>query len=202
MGQFRRLLSGPPPKNQGTNDVSNSSSGQAKPNRGLRRSEGQLEESGLPWLSCRGYGTIAARTGVLMDDSPRDFVHELRSGILRKRVGQIALAVVLAEACIRFLNSLTWLLVVPGIAWLLRGHTESVLFRDKLVVPWEQLFGSLLEFILAIIFVFYVNRWIRGSLPKPSSPEAHVSTPPPHEQLQVNYNLVGQPLADRDTPEQ
>jgi len=33
-----------------------------------------------------------------MDDTPRAFFEELRSGILKKRVGQIALAVVLAEA--------------------------------------------------------------------------------------------------------
>jgi large-conductance mechanosensitive channel len=129
-------------------------------------------------------------------------VHEFRSAILRKRVGQIALAVVLAEACIRFLNSLIWFLVVPGIAWLLQGHTESVLFRDRLVVPWEQLFGSFLEFILAIIFVFYANRWIRGSLPKPRSVETHVSRPALPEEHQVVYNLVGQtqsPISE-DTP--
>ena len=129
-------------------------------------------------------------------------MHELRSAILKKRVGQIALAVVLAEACIRFLNSLIWFLVVPIIAWWLRGRTESVLFRDRLVFPWEQLFGSLLEFLLAIIFVFYVNRWIRGSLPKPSTPELHVSRPSPQEEQQAYYNLAGQPLSptEQDTP--
>jgi large-conductance mechanosensitive channel len=32
-----------------------------------------------------------------MDDTPRAFLEEFRSSILKKRVGQIALAVVLAE---------------------------------------------------------------------------------------------------------
>jgi len=131
-----------------------------------------------------------------MDNSPREFAHELRSAVLKKRVGQIALAVVLAEACIRFLNSLIWFLVIPIVASLLQGHTESVFFQNKLIFPWEQLFGSLLEFILAIVFVFYVNRWIRGSLPKPSAPEeAQVFEPPRQEDEQVYYNLAGQPLS-------
>jgi large-conductance mechanosensitive channel len=124
-----------------------------------------------------------------MDDSPRAFAQEFRFAILRKRVGQIALAVVFAEACIRFLNSLIWFLVVAIVASLLNGHTESVLFRDRLVFPWEQLFGSLLEFILAVVFVFYVNRWIRGSSPKPRSEEANVSRPSLQEEQPVYYNL-------------
>jgi large-conductance mechanosensitive channel len=144
-----------------------------------------------PARLCHNYG----ETGVLMDDSPKEFAHELRSAILKKRVGQIALAVVLAEACIRFLSALIWFLIVPFVAWPLRGHTESVLFANKLVFPWEQLFGSLLEFILAIVFVFYVNRWIQGSLPKPTIPgETHVRESP-QEDEQVYYNLAGQPLS-------
>jgi len=137
-----------------------------------------------------------------MDDSPREFVREFKAAILKKRVGQIALAVVLAEACIRLLNSLVWYLVVPVFAWLLEGHSESVLFRNKLVFPWNQLFGSALEFILAIIFVFYVNRWIRGSLPEPrSAQESDVLASSPEEEKQVYYNLTGEPLnpTEQDT---
>ena len=33
-----------------------------------------------------------------MDDTPKAFLEELRTSVLKKRVGQIALAVVLAEA--------------------------------------------------------------------------------------------------------
>jgi len=40
-----------------------------------------------------------------MDDSPREFLDGLKLTIFRRRIGQIALAVVLAEACIRYLNS-------------------------------------------------------------------------------------------------
>ena len=123
-----------------------------------------------------------------MDDSPKHFVHEFRSAILKKRVGQIALAVVLAEACIRFLNSLLWYAVVPAIAWILQGHTESVMFRDHLVLPWERLFGSLLEFLVAIIFVFYANRWIRGR------GRAKAETPISEDQPDY-YNLAGEPVS-------
>jgi large-conductance mechanosensitive channel len=131
-----------------------------------------------------------------VDDSPRAFAHEFRSAILRKRVGQIALAVVLAEACIRLLYALVWFLVVPFIAFLFRGHTESVLFPDRLVFPWQQLFGSCLEFALALIFVFYVNRWIRGSLPRPyAREEMRVPEETNPEPEPVYYNIAGGPVS-------
>jgi hypothetical protein len=41
-------------------------------------------------------------------DTPKALVEELRSALLRKRVGQIALAVVLAEGAWRLINSLVW----------------------------------------------------------------------------------------------
>ena len=95
-----------------------------------------------------------------MDETPRQFAQELRSSLLKKFVGRIAVAIVLAEACLRFLNALTWFLVIPIIAIVLNGQTESVLFKNHKVFPWEQLFGSTVEFAGTLIFVFYVNRWI------------------------------------------
>jgi large-conductance mechanosensitive channel len=99
-----------------------------------------------------------------MDDTPRQFIDELRLAIVRRRIGQIALAVVLAEECIRYLSAIVWYLVIPMIAGLLEGHTESVLFQSQRNrnFPWLQLFGSTLEFVAVIIFVFYVNRWLYG----------------------------------------
>ena len=97
-----------------------------------------------------------------MDETPRQFIEELKSAILRRRIGQIALAVVLAEECIRFLNSLIWYLIIPVISNALAGHTESVLFASKRDFPWIQLVGAFLEFATALTFVFYVNRWIHG----------------------------------------
>src|SRR5262249_59613953 len=81
---------------------------------------------------------------VYMDDTPKHFMQELRSSILRKRAGQIAVAVVLAEACLRLLNALTWFLVIPAIANVLNGHSESVLFQTRRQIPIEQLLGSVL----------------------------------------------------------
>src|SRR5437016_2409664 len=98
-----------------------------------------------------------------MDDSPKGFLEELRSSILKKRVGQIALAVVLAQAVWRLVNSLTWYLIIPVIGKSLRGHTESVLYETATThpIPWENLVGSLLEFALTLIVVFYLNRWVQ-----------------------------------------
>jgi large-conductance mechanosensitive channel len=139
---------------------------------------------------------LLAVQGVYLDDSPKAFGHEFKSAILKKRVGQIALAVVLAEGCIRFLYALTWFLVIPTISSLLNGHTESVLFTSKAVFPWQQLFGSSLEFALTIIFVFYVNRWIRGTLPKPHVLSALEKAEPPEPRREEMYfNIAGQPLS-------
>jgi large-conductance mechanosensitive channel len=145
-----------------------------------------------------------------MDDTPGHFVQELRSSLLKKRAGQIALAVILAEACLRFLNALTWFLIVPIIATLLKGHTESVLFetQTRAPFPWQPLFGSALDFAVALIFVFYLNRWIHrapgeGGVPltaveQLSQTEADIT---PHQTQdrpsEILYNLVG----DRVSPE-
>ena len=98
-----------------------------------------------------------------MDDTPKEFLGELRSSLLKKRVGQIALAVVLAQAVWRLVSALTWYLIIPLIGRLLRGNTESVLFSGTTTrpFPWESLFGSLLEFSLVVILVFYLNRWVQ-----------------------------------------
>jgi len=98
-----------------------------------------------------------------VDDTPQAFIEELRSSLLRRRVGQIALAVVLAEAAWHLVSSLTWYLIIPLIGKALRGNTESVLFPSATSrpIPWENLFGSLLEFGLVVILVFYLNRWVQ-----------------------------------------
>jgi large-conductance mechanosensitive channel len=124
-----------------------------------------------------------------MDDTPKAFLEELRSSILKKRVGQIALAVVLAEAVWRLVNSLTWYLMIPLIGRLFQGHTESVLFESATThpIPWENLFGSLMEFLLTLIVVFYLNRWIHR---KPGSSGA---TKP-----EMEYDSAGVILAAED----
>jgi large-conductance mechanosensitive channel len=147
-----------------------------------------------------------------MDDTPGHFVQELRSSLLKKRAGQIALAVILAEACLRFLNALTWYLVVPTIAGLLKGHTESVLFetQTRAPFPWQPLLGSVLDFAIALIFVFYLNRWIHGSsaedgmplvgtdrLSQPE-PETRPVRSEPEKPREVLYNLVGERVSPED----
>jgi large-conductance mechanosensitive channel len=133
-----------------------------------------------------------------MDDTPKAFLEELRSSILKKRVGQIALAVVLAEAVWRLVNSLTWYLIIPLIGKSLDGHTESVLFETatRRPIPWENLFGSIMEFVLTLIVVFYLNRWIHR---KPLTVT---------EETEPEYSSVGEALtvnesempADREQP--
>lgn len=65
-----------------------------------------------------------------MDDTPKAFLEELRSSLLKKRVGQIALAIVLAEAGWRLVAAFTWELIIPLIGKGLRGNAESVLFKS------------------------------------------------------------------------
>ncbi|HEY4901082.1 MAG TPA: MscL family protein [Terriglobales bacterium] len=104
-----------------------------------------------------------------MDDTPNGLIGELRASVLKKRVGQIALAVVLAEAALRLVSNLTWYLIIPIIGKSLRGHTESVLFEAASSNPirWDSIFGTLLEFVLVVIVVLFLNRWIQR---KPSGP--------------------------------
>jgi large-conductance mechanosensitive channel len=98
----------------------------------------------------------------MSDESPKKLLEELKHSIFRRRIGQIALAIVLAEASIRYLNALIWYLVIPVLSNGLKGHTESVLFGSERTFPWDRLAGSTLEIIAAILFVFYANRWMYG----------------------------------------
>jgi large-conductance mechanosensitive channel len=114
------------------------------------------------------------------DDSPREFLDGLKLTIFRRRIGQIALAVVLAEACIRYLNSLVWYLVIPIISNVLANHTESVLLENRRKFPLEQLAGNTLDFAAALIFVYFANRWIYNlSRPRPDKPETDTVEIPP-----------------------
>jgi large-conductance mechanosensitive channel len=104
-----------------------------------------------------------------MDDTPKGLLGELRTSLLKKRVGQIALAVVLAEAALQLITAVTWYLIIPFIGKLLHGQTESVLLKASAEDPihWDTLFGSVLVFVLAVIVVLYLNRWIQRK-PKPA----------------------------------
>jgi large-conductance mechanosensitive channel len=121
-----------------------------------------------------------------VDDTPKAFLEELRSSLLKKRVGQIALAVVLAQAVWRLVTALVWYAIIPVIGMSLRGNTESVVFTGATThpFPWDNLFGSLLEFALTVILVFYLNRWVER---KPS-PVATEDTDP-------EYSSTGEALS-------
>jgi len=108
-----------------------------------------------------------------MDDTPKGLLGELRSTVLKKRVGQIALAVVLAEAIWRLISALTWYLIIPIIGKFLHGQTESVIFEAARSNPirWDTLFGSLLEFVLVVIAILFLNRWIQRKPSRPSDEE-------------------------------
>jgi len=98
-----------------------------------------------------------------MDETPTGLLAEFRASILKKRVGQIALAVLLAQAALQLITTLTWYLIIPAFAKLLHGQTESVLFEKSADSPvgWDTLFGSVLVFLLVLILVLYLNRWIQ-----------------------------------------
>jgi large-conductance mechanosensitive channel len=131
-----------------------------------------------------------------VDDTPKAFFEELRSSLLKKRVGQIALAVVLAEAAWRLVTSLTWYLIIPLIGRALRGNTESVIFEKATTnpLPWESLFGSLLEFGLVVILVFYLNRWVQRKPTPPTTEDVDTESSSTGEALQVEEASGEKPL--------
>jgi large-conductance mechanosensitive channel len=122
-----------------------------------------------------------------MDDTPKAFIEEFRSAMLKKRVGQIAIAVVLAQAVWRLINAFTWFLIMPIIGRLEERQTQSVLFPRSSGSPisWENLFGSVLEFLFTIILAFYANRWIH-------------TKPRADDNSELEYSLVGEPVDRRD----
>lgn len=119
-----------------------------------------------------------------MDDTPKAFVEELRSAILKKRVGQIALAVVLAQAVWRLLNSFTWFLVMPIVRRFLEGRTQSVLFGNAGLISWDNVLGSVMEFLFTVVVIFYLNRWIHRRSSRTTS------------HAEEEYTLVGETIDD------
>jgi large-conductance mechanosensitive channel len=135
-----------------------------------------------------------------LDDTPKAFIQELRSSLLRRTVGQIAIAVLLAQAALRLVNALIWYFVIPLLGRALRGDTESVLFSSATTrpIPWENLFGSLLEFTATVVLVFYLNRWVQRK-PVPVSEEpirkedvSIEEVPESAAGAKPEYNLVGE----------
>ncbi len=114
-----------------------------------------------------------------MDDTPKGLLGELRTSVLKKRIGQIALAVVLAEALLRLVGTITWYLIIPVIGKVLHGSTESVLFAAASTNPirWDTLFGSFLEFVLAVTVVVFLNRWIQRRPSRTSDDDASEEEP-------------------------
>ena len=97
------------------------------------------------------------------DDTPKGLWSELQSSIVRTSIGRIALAVVLAQAVLRFIYTITWNVLIPFVANFFDRQSESVLFQRYRDEPlrWDLIFGSLLQLALALIFVLFVNRLIR-----------------------------------------
>lgn len=114
------------------------------------------------------------------EPSPRELIDGLKLTIFRRRIGQIALAVVLAEACIRYLNTLVWYVVIPLVSNVLATHTESVLFENRRNFQWEAIIGNTLDFAAALIFVYFANRWIYNlSRPRRRKTELDAEALPP-----------------------
>jgi len=104
-------------------------------------------------------------------DTPKGLWGELQLSIVRTSVGRIALAVVLAQAVLGLIRTLVWYVFMPVVADFLHQQSTSVLFeqyRDR-PIRWDFVFNSLLQLGLAIVFVLFVNRWIR---PRPVTIDA------------------------------
>ncbi len=95
-----------------------------------------------------------------MDDTPSAFFQELRDTVLRRSIGRIALAVLLALALLQLLNAIVVGAIFPILAYLFDPHHQSALFRDQLPIPRYVLGAYFMQFVLAVIVVFYGNRWL------------------------------------------
>lgn len=132
----------------------------------------------------------------MMDDStPASFLQSLRTDLLRRRVGFVTLAVLFALACLQFVNNLVWYLVLPILRRIL-SKSGSVIFDDRaLEFPTEALIASVLQFALAIIAVYYLNRWLVGRRAAVRADEAEVLEEQEPE-LDPSLNVALGDLAD------
>jgi len=142
-----------------------------------------------------------ARTMEPTGESPGELIDGIKFTIFRRRIGQIALAVILAESCIRYLSALVWYLIIPIISNVLATHTESVLFSTRRNFPWEMLIGNTIEFATAIIFVFYANRWIYRLSKPPQRNEEHSEEQMGLDEEALVPRLLSAPEASRDYPQ-
>jgi large-conductance mechanosensitive channel len=106
-----------------------------------------------------------------MNDTPGAFLAEFRRSVLKRRIGWIAIAIILAQAILRLMSGVTYYFIVPVLGRMFGGNSDSVLFKGTSdPLPFPKLFGTLLEFGLTIVVVFYLNLWALGKpLPGPAN---------------------------------
>ncbi len=92
------------------------------------------------------------------DATPQGFLKELTSAVWYRRAGQIALAVVLAQAALRLISGFVAYLLVPFVAGFVNSNSESVMFASKPPYRWDPFAYLVLDFIVALIIFFYVGR--------------------------------------------
>ena len=49
---------------------------------------------------------------------------------------------------------------MPVVRRFLEGQNQSVLFGTAGLISWDNVLGSVMEFLLTVVVVFYLNRWI------------------------------------------
>lgn len=103
------------------------------------------------------------------DETPNGFLREFRLSVIKRRIGWIAIAIILAQAVLRLSAGITYNLLIPAIAKFFGGNSSSVLYGvASNPFPFAALFGTVLEFLLTMVIVFYLNLWALGRpLPKP-----------------------------------
>lgn len=113
------------------------------------------------------------------------YIEALRRCIVRGDAKILIIAVTAAELIVRFAFAATTLIILPGLAALLNGHSESVLYssyRFQRVITLENVsytcFPLLVGFLLLCAFAYWVD---------------HEHSAPSPDQLGLDFEGDGEP---------
>ena len=99
-----------------------------------------------------------------MGERLKPYTNALRRSILREDVKTLVIAVTVAELIVRLSFVATTVIILPGLAMMFNGHTESVLYPSyrNHVVTFENIsyvgFPLLVGFIFLCLFSYWVDQ--------------------------------------------
>lgn len=90
------------------------------------------------------------------------YINALRRSILREDVKTLIIAVTAAELIVRFSFAATTMIILPGLATMFNGQTESVLYpsyRNR-VVTFENVSYVFFPLLVGFVFLCLISYWV------------------------------------------